>query len=226
LKNGILKIVFAVSYLALSILSILLGLYAEGDLRSGIRVLPLLVLIIMYAFEAKKTEGLAISFLVFTVMADIIITHLKLLNTGFVMYGFSFLILAQHAKQSLFKKKQKQMLRFFLLSLLLFLIIFIFAIQEKGSSFIPILFYGLTISLAFSFYITSYLNNMGLDNYLLFIAISIRILSDAIVVMVMFNGASVYFSILSLLFYLISNFLFCRGFIVKTHSVKVKNRRL
>ncbi len=181
--------------------------------KYSIKLLPTLVLLIGSFFWTKK-YGILTFFLAILV-GDFIIVNLGDFRIGLYFHSFSFLVLS-YLSWGFFKKKiKKEIIKYFIVFLILFLVIFFFSIEDKGDAYIAIFIYGLAISLVTSLLFTNYLKMMIPANYMLFLAIATRIISDSILTIVLFNTYTVYYAVAAHVIYFISNYLFFKGFLLK-----------
>lgn len=183
--------------------------------RGALRPIPILFLIMLYSLESKKKSPVITAFFVTTVIGDIINVNLRLFNLSLLIYSLTHLMLLSIVGDFFKKKIKKEFLKFFLAAVVLFAIIFLYVIQNKGNSYYPIIVYGLTLSLAFAATLSNYVQNMILPNGILLIAIGLRILADAIYAVVLFDESNIYFDFSSLFCYLLGSYVFYKGFILK-----------
>ncbi|CAM1340783.1 lysoplasmalogenase family protein [Tenacibaculum amylolyticum] len=211
------KIALTISFVAACILYLYMLATVTNDivLRNAFKPVPILILLMLYSFESKKIDPLVISMFATMVIADIINNTINMFHIAILIYGIANLFLIKIIANLLKKDAKKQILKYFLLAIMLFIIVFVFVVQNKGKSFYPIIFYGLTMSLAFAISLSNYLHNMNVANEVLLIAMGIRVISDSIYAVVIFNVSNVYFDVASLSIYMLSCYVFYRGFILK-----------
>ncbi|SNR15531.1 membrane protein of unknown function [Tenacibaculum jejuense] len=165
--------------------------------------------------KIKNVDKRILAFFFSIIIADTTIVNLRNFAFGLYFHSLSFLILC-FLSYSFFKKKvRKEIINYFLIFLILFLIIFFFTIKDKGDAYISIFIYGISICLATSLLFTNYLKMMIPANYMLFLAVATRILSDSILTVVLFNNYDIYYAVLAYSIYFVSNYLFYRGFLLK-----------
>lgn len=184
--------------------------------RNSLKPVPLLLLLLMYVYQSKKVNPSTVVVFVLTILADIITNTLQMFPIGIVIYGVAHLFLVEVAGNNVTKRKtyKKEIVKYFTLGAILFAVIFTYVLSNMGSSYFPIIFYGLTMSLAFSILLINYLGNMKTANALLLAAFGLRVVSDSIYAITIFNESNITFDVISLSIYLTASYLFCRGFIL------------
>ncbi len=184
-------------------------------LRNSIKPIPVIFLLLLYSFESKQIDPFIISMFLLIVIADIVSSALDMFWLAIIIYGIGNLLLAKMMHKTLSNKGKKEIPIYLTLSVILFLIVFVFVIQDKGNSYFAILFYGVTVSLLFTIALLNYKYKMILANGLLFFTIGLRVISDAIYAVVIFNISNVYYDLISLTTWSISCFLFYKSFILR-----------
>ncbi|MFY7672441.1 hypothetical protein ACOSP6_15275 [Tenacibaculum sp. MEBiC06402] len=187
----------------------------NNALRNSLKPIPIIFLLMLYSFESKIKSPLIISTFLLIVIADIVSAALNMFWLALIIYGLGNLLLVRMMLQTISKRAKKELLIYFLLSVILFLIVFVYVIQDKGNCYFSILFYGLTVSLLFSVSLLNYKHEMILANGLLFLTIGVRVISDAVYAVVIFNISNVYFDLISLSIWMISCFLFYKSFLLR-----------
>ncbi len=188
---------------------------SNKPLRSALKSVPILILLMLYCFKYKKqTNPLVVSIFVVTVIGDIITNTMGKFFIGIIIYAIAHLFLIKMIYDPLKKEAKKEIMKYFLLGSGLFAIIFIYVLSNMGNSYYPIIFYGLIMSLAFSIILSNYLHKMVKENGLLLTAFGIRVFSDLVYAMTIFNESNVYFDLISLSTFMVSNYIFYRAFIL------------
>ncbi|WP_157811757.1 lysoplasmalogenase family protein [Tenacibaculum sp. SZ-18] len=173
----------------------------------------------LYSVETKKYTLTYIGFLLLSLIGDVLTSISHGFNLGIIIYGISYLLLANEIRKYLKKETYKMLFSYLILFGFLFSVVYIFVLNDPGNSMLPIIFYGICICLVTSFILINYIENMEHANFLLLIAIGFRIISDSIYAIVLFSKTDVYFDIFSLSTLLISNFMFYRGFLFNEQKV-------
>ncbi|TCI95117.1 hypothetical protein EYW44_01975 [Tenacibaculum sp. M341] len=188
--------------------------------RNSLKPVPLLLLLLLYVYQSKKVNPSTVVVFVLTILADIITNTLQMFPIGIVIYGVAHLFLVEVVGNNVYKRKtyKKEIVKYFSLGAILFAVIFTYVLSNMGSSYFPIIFYGLTMSLAFSILLINYLGNMRTANALLLAAFGLRVVSDSIYAITIFNESNITFDVISLSIYLTASYLFCRGFILIDES--------
>jgi hypothetical protein len=184
-------------------------------LRNSLKPVPVIFLLMLYSFESKKSNPFITSMFLLIVIADIVSSSLNMFWLALLLYGLGNLLLVKLMLETMVKQAKKEISVYFILSVILFLIVFVYVIQDKGNCFFSILFYGLTASLLFAVSLLNYKHEMILANGLLFFTIGVRVISDAVYAVVIFNISNVYFDLISLSIWLVSCFLFYKSFILR-----------
>ena len=192
---------------------------SNNILRNSTKPLPIIVLLLMYSFSSNKRDPLITSMFLLIVIADIVSSALDLFWLAIFIYGISNLLLVKMMLETLSKQGKKEVPAYFVLSVILFLIVFVFVIQDKGDCYFSILFYGITTSLLFTVGLLNFKFKMIYANGLLFFTICIRVISDCIYAVVIFNISNVYYDLVSLSIWLISCFLFYKSFILREEKL-------
>ncbi|WP_157811758.1 hypothetical protein [Tenacibaculum sp. SZ-18] len=188
-------------------------------MRNSTKPIPIIVLLLMYSFSSNKRDSLITSMFLLIVIADIISSALDLFWLAIFIYGISNLLLVKMMLETLSKQGKKEVPAYFVLSVILFLIVFVFVIQDKGDCYFSILFYGITTSLLFTVGLLNFKFKMIYANGLLFYTICIRVISDCIYAVVIFNISNIYYDLVSLSIWLISCFLFYKSFILREEKL-------
>ncbi|TCP25658.1 hypothetical protein EV195_10317 [Tenacibaculum skagerrakense] len=220
--NRVTKIALYIGFIITSVLYLymLATVTPENNaLRNSLKPVPIIFLLMLYSFESKKKSPLIISTFLFIVIADIVSSSLNMFWLALLIYGIGNFLLVKMMLNTISKNAKKEVGIYFILSLILFLIVFIYVIQDKGNCFFSILFYGVTVSLLFSVSLLNYKHNMILANALLFLTISVRVISDAVYAIVIFNISNVYFDLVSLSIWMLSCFLFYKSFILREKQI-------
>lgn len=220
--NRITKIVLLIGFSVTSILYLymLATVSPENNsLRNSLKPVPIIFLLMLYCFESQKKSSLIISTFSLIVIADIVSSSLNMFWLALIIYGLGNLLLVKMMLNTITKKAKKEIGIHFIVSLILFLIVFIYVIQDKGNCFYSILFYGITVSLLFAVSLLNYKHNMILANALLFLTIGVRVISDAVYAVVIFNISNVYFDLVSLSIWMLSCFLFYKSFILREKQI-------
>lgn len=202
---------------------------SNKSLRNALKPVPILILLILYCFECKKKINLlVVSMFVTIVIADIVANTMDKFFIGIIIYGIANLFLVKMVHAFLKKEVKKEIVKYFLLGVGLFAVIFVFVLDNMGDSYYPIIFYGLIMCLTFSVILLNYLLEMTKANGVLLTAYGIRVLSDLIYVAVTFNESNVYFDMLSLSIFIILNYVFYRAFVFMEYDSgnKISNIQL
>lgn len=189
------------------------------EFKNNVKSIPPVVLLLSYIFTSRKWDKLVITLFVIFAVGEIMLISFGHFNFGVICFGFCNIILIRMILTKLKKIPVVRILKYFLMSLVLFSGIFIFVLEDKGDAYFPLMFYGVTICLAGAVYLLNYLQEMNHANYLLLLAIGLRILSDCIYSIVLFGETDIYFDVISLSTFFTSNYLFYRGFIQKEESI-------
>ncbi len=184
-----------------------------------IKPFPTLILVTLYLIETKKYTKTYIGFLLLCLVGDVLTSIPYGFNPGIIIYGLSYLLLVNSIRKYLKKETYKLLLVYLLLFGFLFTIIYVFVLNDPGSSMLPIIFYGISICLVTSFILMNYIETMEHANFILLVAIGFRIISDSIYAIVLFSETDMYFDIFSLSTLLVSNFLFYKGFLFNEQKV-------
>ncbi len=218
MNNIKLKITLTILFIITAVLYIYMLVVVDPSnrpLRAALKPVPILILLMLYCFECvKKLNPFVISIFVITVIADIITNTVGKFFIGIIIYGIAHLFLIKTVYDFLKKEAKKEITKYFLLGGGLFAVIFIYVLSNMGSSYYPIIFYGLTMSLAFSTILLNYLYEMTTPNKLLLVAFGLRVFSDLIYAMTIFNESNVYSDMISLSVYMISNYIFYKSFVL------------
>lgn len=192
---------------------------SNNILRNSTKPIPILILLLMYSFGSRKRDPLITSMFLLIVIADIVSSALDMFWLAIVIYGISNLLLVKMMFETIAKQAKKEVPAYFCLSIILFLIVFVFVIQDKGDCYFSILFYGATTSLLFTVGLLNFKYKMIFANGLLFFTIGVRVISDCIYAVVIFNILNVYYDLVSLSIWLISCFLFYKSFILREEKL-------
>lgn len=207
------KIPFLIIYALLGVLSLYILVYHEY--KYSLKLLPTLMLALSSLQLLKKFDKRIFAFFLSIILGDVIIVNFAKFGLGLYFHSLSFIILS-YLSWSFFKKKlRKEIIKYFVIFLILFLIVFFFSIDNKGAAYNSIFIYGVSLSLVTSLLFTNYLKMMIQANYILFLAIAARIVSDSILTIVMFNNYNMYYTFVAYIIYFTSNYLFFRGFTLK-----------
>ena len=216
--NLITKIVLLLGFIGSSALYLyMIGTVDPSNdvLRNSTKPLPVIFLLLLYSFESKKIDPFIISMFLLIMIADIVSSALDMFWLAIVIYGVANIMLVKMMYETLSNKGKKEIPVYFGVSVILFLIVFVFVIQDKGDCYFSILFYGLTVSLLFTIALLNYKYKMIFANGLLFFTIGVRVISDCIYAVVIFNISNVYYDLVSLSIWVISCFLFYKSFILR-----------
>ncbi|WP_299682636.1 lysoplasmalogenase family protein [uncultured Tenacibaculum sp.] len=212
-KKESLKNTILLSYALSSVLAIYMLIY--HDQKYSFKTLPAIMLVVVSFFTQKKIDKRVLIFFLCLIAGDTVIVNFENFKFGLYFHSLSFFILS-YLSWSFFKKKtRKEFIKHFITFLILFLIIFFFTINDKGDAYSSIFTYGISICLATSLLFTNYLKMMIPANYMLFLAIATRIVSDSILTIVLFNEYNIYYSVIAHVIYFVSNYLFYKGFSLK-----------
>lgn len=217
------KIVLTIIFLITAGMYLYMLAFVDTDnsaLRNSLKPIPVLILLLLYSYESEKINPLVISVFVSTVIADIITNTLSLFYIGIIIYSIAHLFLIRVSGNFL----KKDIVKYFLLGTFLFVIIFIYVLSNMGKSYYPIIFYGITMSLTFSVILLNYLNKMSSPNALLLVAFGLRVFSDLIYAITIFNEPNISFDLISLTVYMTSCYIFYRGFVLldKERNIELK----
>lgn len=192
---------------------------SNNVLRNSTMPIPILILLLMYSFGSRKRDPLTTSMFLLIVIADIVSSALDMFWLAIVIYGISNLLLVKMMFETISKQAKKEVPAYFCLSIILFLTVFVFVIQDKGDCYFSILFYGATTSLLFTVGLLNFKYKIIFANGLLFFTIGVRVVSDCIYAVVIFIISNVYCDLVSLSIWLISCFLFYKSFILREEKL-------
>ncbi|WP_299682639.1 lysoplasmalogenase [uncultured Tenacibaculum sp.] len=212
------KIIFSTLFLVVSCIEIYAAIYNDKILELIFKPLITTVLVLLYLVSVSKPNFWFVSALFFSFWGDVLLLFPK---DYFVLGLLSFLITHIIYIKIISGFFSKIKLSTKVLSFFAFLIYFsaiIFLIKDNlGELFIPVIIYGLVISMFGTTALLNYISNKASENLWLLIGALIFILSDSVLALNKFYSAQPIFSNAIMITYIVAQFYICKGMIAKNN---------
>jgi uncharacterized membrane protein YhhN len=211
------KIAFIV-FLSVAVLDVIGVIFQIPDLRFIFKPLILLSLLVLYSFSVSKRNKVYIMALLFSFFGDVFLLFSGELN--FILGLVSFLIAHLLFIKIVIKRIRKTAIRNVIGSSFLFFIIFCMLIyvlrNSLGELLIPVIIYGLTISIFGTVALIDYLNKKSQESIWMFAGALVFVISDSVLAINKFYEPKLVFEVIVMSTYILAEFLIFRSMIQKT----------
>lgn len=144
------------------------------------RPLILVVMMVMYVSVVKKPYLLFVVCQFLTMVADFLyFFDKKYFFTGILFYVVGQILLTTLIVSFIKKIKLVEVIGRLSIFLLLFALIYIVVLEEQNNK-LPVLLFGVSISVLMTFTLVNYLQNMNKSNFLLLLGLVLAIISDVV----------------------------------------------
>ena len=224
MKRNKLKLVLVIAYILICILDIVL-IKIDHPFSYYTRFFSTIVLLLLYIIASKKLNKLSIAYFVVLLLADFFSSQYDWFNESIIASGITFLILAKIFRDALPYKIKKGTIINFILFLMLFSVIYVYVLEEKGDSYIAVLFYGTSLCILSTLSLSNYLYKETKSNSMFLKAMVMRLLSDAVLALIIFSyQEDLYYDIVTSTIYLISNYLINEALVLNDKELLIKNK--
>lgn len=215
------KIAFIV-FLSVAVLDVIGVLFQIPILRLLFKPLILLSLIVLYSLSVSNSNKVYILALLFSFLGDVFLLFLGELN--FILGLVSFLIAHLIFIKIIIKRIEKSSIKIIIGSSFLFFVIFCMLIylliNSLGELLIPVIIYGLTISVFGTVAFIDYLNSKSQKSLWMLAGAIVFVLSDSVLAINKFYTQKLLFEVIVMSTYILAQFLIYRSMILENKSDK------
>jgi len=215
------KIAFIV-FLSVAVLDVIGVLFQIPILRLLFKPLILLSLIVLYSLSVSNSNKVYILALLFSFLGDVFLLFLGELN--FILGLVSFLIAHSIFIKIIIKRIEKSSIKIIIGSSFLFFVIFCMLIylliNSLGELLIPVIIYGLTISVFGTVAFIDYLNSKSQKSLWMLAGAIVFVLSDSVLAINKFYTQKLLFEVIVMSTYILAQFLIYRSMILENKSDK------
>jgi uncharacterized membrane protein YhhN len=210
------KVAFFV-FVLVSVLDIVGVIFKIAVLIQIFKPLILLSLLVLYVISVSKINKTYILALIFSFFGDVFLMFSE--DVYFKVGLVSFLIAHLFFIKIVLKSIQKATVSTIIISSIpyftSFLILILFLKNSLNELLIPVIIYGLTISIFGTVSLISYLNQKSKKSLLMLVGATVFIVSDTVLAINKFYAPSHVFSVLTMFSYIIAQYFIYRSMIFK-----------
>ena len=198
----------------------IIDIYAVISLNKSLEIIfkPLLmtVLVIVYLLSVKKANFWLVSALFFSFWGDVFLLD----KTNYFLFGLASFLIAHVMYIKMVSKFLKKHSFFNVLkAVFIFITLFagvLFVIKDNLSEMlVPVIVYGITISVFGACSLLNYQQEKSLTNLCLLLGAILFIASDSLIALNNFYKPLLYFDISIIVLYIFSQYLICKSLILK-----------
>ncbi|WP_442266143.1 lysoplasmalogenase [Tenacibaculum sp. ZS6-P6] len=212
------KVIFSVLFLLVSCVEVLATIYNYRVLELIFKPLIAVTLVLLYLVNVSKPSFWFVSALFFSFWGDVLL----LFPEDFFVLGLvSFLIthvIYIKIVSGYFNKIEISTKILSFLAFLMYFSVIVFLIKDNLKELLlPVIVYGLVISMFGTTALLNYIHNKTTENLWLLIGALIFILSDSVIALNKFYSEQPIFSSVIMITYIVAQFYICKGMIAKSN---------